>query len=135
MTAVEKQPHYNAHPSGVECLSIVNKLPFAVGNVIKYVWRANHKNGVEDLQKAMVYIHRGSIKEKSMAELVAASIAGDHKVVSDIIHVVSSEPQDSPLSHILKAVLISTYDTGMHYTHHILNCKKSIRKMLDGDNE
>ena len=33
-----------------------NELPFAVGNVIKYVMRAPYKNGVEDLQKAKRYL-------------------------------------------------------------------------------
>ena len=29
---------------------------FAAGNVMKYVWRASRKNGVEDLRKASVYL-------------------------------------------------------------------------------
>lgn len=33
-----------------------NELPFAVGNVVKYVMRAPYKNGVEDLQKAKRYL-------------------------------------------------------------------------------
>jgi hypothetical protein len=33
-----------------------NNLPFAVGNVIKYVLRYKDKNGLEDLKKAKTYI-------------------------------------------------------------------------------
>ena len=33
-----------------------NNLSYAQGNVIKYVCRYLHKNGVEDLQKAKQYI-------------------------------------------------------------------------------
>lgn len=33
-----------------------NKLPFAIGNVIKYVCRYDAKNGIEDLRKAIRYI-------------------------------------------------------------------------------
>lgn len=33
-----------------------NDLPFAVGNVVKYVLRAPYKNGLEDLRKAERYI-------------------------------------------------------------------------------
>lgn len=33
-----------------------NELPFAVGNVIKYVMRYKAKNGLEDLKKARRYI-------------------------------------------------------------------------------
>lgn len=33
-----------------------NDLPYAVGNVIKYVMRYKDKNGLEDLKKARRYI-------------------------------------------------------------------------------
>jgi len=33
-----------------------NELPYAVGNVIKYVMRYKDKNGLEDLQKAKRYL-------------------------------------------------------------------------------
>jgi hypothetical protein len=29
-----------------------------VGNIVKYLYRANHKNGLEDLQKAKWYMDR-----------------------------------------------------------------------------
>ena len=50
--------HYNASPSGVECIDVVEWLPFNVGNAIKYLWRADYKNGIEDLRKAAWYITR-----------------------------------------------------------------------------
>lgn len=31
---------------------------FVIGNAIKYISRANHKNGVEDLNKAVWYLNR-----------------------------------------------------------------------------
>jgi hypothetical protein len=31
---------------------------FCLGNAIKYLWRADLKNGVEDLKKAVWYINR-----------------------------------------------------------------------------
>jgi hypothetical protein len=33
-----------------------NSIPFIEGNVIKYVMRHKHKNGIEDLKKARHYI-------------------------------------------------------------------------------
>lgn len=36
---------------------------FCLGNVIKYVWRSHHKNGVEDLEKARWYL------DQAIAEL------------------------------------------------------------------
>lgn len=35
---------------------MVNNLNFCQGNVIKYICRYNHKNGIEDLKKAKHYI-------------------------------------------------------------------------------
>lgn len=32
--------HYNSHPSGVECITVVEHLTFNVGNAVKYLWRA-----------------------------------------------------------------------------------------------
>jgi hypothetical protein len=56
--AVNHPEHYNAHPSGVECIQVVEHMNFNVGNAIKYLWRADHKNGLEDLRKAEWYIRR-----------------------------------------------------------------------------
>jgi hypothetical protein len=55
---VNHPDHYNAHPSGVECVTIAEHFTFNIGNAIKYLWRAGHKNGVEDLRKAAWYIQR-----------------------------------------------------------------------------
>lgn len=55
---VNHPPHYIAHPSGVECIEIVESLGFLVGNAIKYLWRYELKYGLEDLQKARWYIER-----------------------------------------------------------------------------
>jgi hypothetical protein len=52
-------PHYQAHPSGVECIAITEHFNFCLGNAIKYIWRAGLKgDAVEDLQKAKWYIER-----------------------------------------------------------------------------
>ena len=56
--AVEKPKHYNIHPSGIECIRITEHMGFCLGNVIKYVWRSDEKNGVEDLKKAVWYLQR-----------------------------------------------------------------------------
>jgi hypothetical protein len=50
--------HYTQHPSGVECITITEHMSFNVGNAVKYLWRANWKNGLEDLEKALWYINR-----------------------------------------------------------------------------
>lgn len=56
---VEHPPHYTQHPSGVECIDVVEHMNFCLGNAVKYIWRAGLKNdAVEDLRKAKFYIER-----------------------------------------------------------------------------
>ena len=51
--------HYTAHPSGVECITITEGFSFNIGNVIKYLWRAEEKGAlIADLQKAEWYLRR-----------------------------------------------------------------------------
>lgn len=58
---VNHPSHYNQ--GGVECIDAIRAAlgkdgfeAFCIGNVIKYLWRYKHKNGLEDLQKAEVYL-------------------------------------------------------------------------------
>lgn len=51
--------HYNAHPSGVECIEVVRHMNFNLGNVVKYLWRAGLKDAevpLKDLKKAAWYL-------------------------------------------------------------------------------
>lgn len=41
----------------IECIEITRSLPFNIGNAIKYLWRYNLKNGLEDLKKARWYLN------------------------------------------------------------------------------
>lgn len=51
--------HYRSHPSGVDCVQITEHMSFLLGNVIKYIWRADlNNNAVEDLKKARWYLDR-----------------------------------------------------------------------------
>jgi hypothetical protein len=53
---VNHPQHYTSHPSGIECIEVTRHMGFNLGNAIKYIWRADLKNGVEDLEKAMWYL-------------------------------------------------------------------------------
>ena len=56
---VNHPAHYNAPPSGVECITVTEHMTFNVGNAVKYLWRAGHKGStVEDLKKAAWYVQR-----------------------------------------------------------------------------
>jgi len=52
------QKHYTSGDiEPIEYIAAQGLLPeYAVGNVIKYVTRYKHKNGIEDLKKARVYL-------------------------------------------------------------------------------
>lgn len=60
--AVEHPAHYTA--GGIECIDAIKAacgdtfVGFLRGNVIKYTWRYDKKNGVEDLEKARWYLNR-----------------------------------------------------------------------------
>lgn len=56
--SVNHPQHYTEHPSGVECITVTECMNFCLGNAMKYIWRADLKNGTEDLQKAAWYINR-----------------------------------------------------------------------------
>ena len=56
---VNHPPHYNRHPSGVECVDIIEHMSFNVGTAVKYLWRADEKGAImEDLRKALWYVQR-----------------------------------------------------------------------------
>lgn len=56
---VDHPDHYNNHPSGIECIDIVEHMGFNLGNAMKYIWRADLKgNDLQDLQKAKWYVDR-----------------------------------------------------------------------------
>jgi len=58
---VNHPSHYNE--SGIECIeairaSLGKEFPaYCKGNVMKYLWRYRYKNGIEDLEKAQVYLN------------------------------------------------------------------------------
>ena len=57
---VNHPEHYTS--GNIECLDAIraalgdNYKYYVQGNVLKYIWRFNHKNGLEDLKKARFYL-------------------------------------------------------------------------------
>ena len=66
---VNHPKHYTSHPSGVECIQITECMGFILGNALKYIWRADLKNGVEDLEKAKWYIEREIASRKGKSDM------------------------------------------------------------------
>ncbi|TAL45476.1 MAG: DUF3310 domain-containing protein [Salinibacterium sp.] len=62
--AINHPTHYTSHPSGVECITVVEHFGFNVGSTIKYLWRCGLKGGstkqdrLTDLRKAEWYVKR-----------------------------------------------------------------------------
>ena len=51
--------HYTSHPSGIECIDVVEHMLCNMANAIKYIWRADLKcDAIEDLEKAVWYLNR-----------------------------------------------------------------------------
>lgn len=55
--------HYTQ--TGMECIEAIKGMlgvtgfqDYMRGNIIKYLWRYRDKNGIEDLEKASVYLER-----------------------------------------------------------------------------
>ena len=60
--------HYNAHPSGVECIDINGFLTGNIASAWKYVWRQDLKlNSLEDLKKAAYYLKVEVDRRKGIA--------------------------------------------------------------------
>lgn len=59
---VNHPSHYNE--SGIECIEAIRATlgaegfeAYCKGNCMKYLWRYQYKNGLEDLKKAQVYLN------------------------------------------------------------------------------
>jgi len=62
---VNHPDHYTTHQSGIECIQVAEHMNFCLGNAIKYIWRADLKNGTQDLQKAKWYLEREIAKREA----------------------------------------------------------------------
>ena len=67
---VDHPRHYTSHPSGIEAIEICQHMSFCLGNVMKYIWRADLKNNaMEDLRKAEWYLKKEIFKrEQALAK-------------------------------------------------------------------
>lgn len=58
---VNHPEHYNKHPSGVECIDIIEHMSCNPAMVIKYIWRNGLKDAnpvLQELEKAKWYLER-----------------------------------------------------------------------------
>ena len=59
---VNHPPHYNQ--GGIETIEAIKAAlgygfnAYLTGNILKYLWRYNHKGGLQDVKKAQFYLNR-----------------------------------------------------------------------------
>lgn len=68
---VVNNPSHYTYGKGLEVIDVIDafKCNFEQGNIIKYVLRYKHKNGIEDLKKAQWYLNHLIKKEEEECEL------------------------------------------------------------------
>ena len=73
-------PTETVNHGGAECIDIARKMPFCLGNALKYIWRCGHKHdgtlegarrkAAEDAEKAVWYL-REYIKDVQSGDMDA----------------------------------------------------------------
>lgn len=59
---IDHPEHYNSAGAfctcgrRIECIDVTRATSFSVGNIIKYLWRHKHKDGIVALKKAQWYL-------------------------------------------------------------------------------
>jgi len=84
-------PFHYTHSGSVECIEAIESSMgaeaykgFLKANVIKYVWRYEHKKGLEDLQKAQWYL----------ARLIAAKEEEEKQAKEVVEEILNYDPDD-----------------------------------------
>lgn len=99
---VNHPKHYAGVPATVECIDITRHLPFALGNAVKYIWRAGKKGGpeqeIEDLEKAQWYLDDWECWREHLPEVEFSAALG-------ILHTISSDDMDPMRWDAIECVL------------------------------
>lgn len=100
--AVNNPKHYTQHPTGVECIDIIEHWPANLANAVKYIWRHGLKGGthaktIEDLKKAAWYINREIERRNALA--VKEQTTGAYKCGKPI-EMTAKEVTDRYQAHI-----------------------------------
>ncbi|WP_301154339.1 DUF3310 domain-containing protein [Metapseudomonas otitidis] len=111
---VNHPPHYNDHPSGIECIEVTELLPFNLGNAFKYVFRHRKKNGQEDLLKAEWYLTR----EQERPKRAGISIGFAQAARALAKRIAAHEPY--PLGACLIAIADDQPEVALEWLRHLL---------------
>ena len=65
---IEKPKHYNSHPSGGECIEIIEWFPANLANAWKYLYRVGLKDeAIQEMSKALWYIKKELKRRTSLS--------------------------------------------------------------------
>lgn len=67
---IVNNPHHYIADNGMECIDVIEAfhLGFRLGNVLKYLLRAEKKGGTESLKKAQWYLNREISKREEQSK-------------------------------------------------------------------
>jgi hypothetical protein len=68
VSAVNHPPHYTSHPTGIECIAIIEHLPANIAAAIKHLWGVGLKPGVDpdtQLAQAAWYVERERLRRRT----------------------------------------------------------------------
>jgi hypothetical protein len=67
--------HYTNHPTGVECIEIIEEFPHNIAAAMGYLWRCDlkHEDAVTDLRKARWHIDREIYRRRKRQEEAEAA--------------------------------------------------------------
>lgn len=127
---VDHPTHYNTR--GVECIDVVEHLPFSLGNCLKYLWRAGEKNDwLEDMRKALWYARRAE------ATVIGwdwdYAVGGDAIDLMDHVETQEGEALRTALSEIKRCVLSSPrpYDRSETRSTVYVNIRNAIEREIE----
>ena len=119
---VDHPQHYNRHPSGVEAIDIVQYMGFCLGNAFKYVYRYQHKNGTEDLKKAIWYLrHQQTV-------ILKQHIAVTHTATNDYHRIITAE-QNKDIVRVLEIIWDVSFND--HNNKELEEAAKILEKFVD----
>ena len=105
MDNVERLTHYQVN--GLECIDVIETLglPYHLGNVLKYLWRAGRKDAakeIEDLSKARWYLDR-HIQRLTVVEKAVAAVTTRAETLRYFLDdVLGEQMNESPVVAILR---------------------------------
>lgn len=104
--------HYTQHPSGIECIDVIEHLPCNLANAVKYVWRCGLKaseTSLRDLSSARWYVDR------EMRRIELYDVDEDAEQRTDVVWLalarrVIEKDGSTVLGVFLSSLLDGTYD-------------------------